>query len=110
MRNEKNLFSIFFNDRILGIEIFTSKLIIIVLVPNLRGANITGKFLMTTFLILYDQILVNYNISENKDEFNKIKEIRCRITYTIKCLATKKEPSTDEIKTCNIYLKSEINK
>ena len=112
LRNKnKILFPNFFNDRVLGIGPLYSKLLIIGLAPGLRGANRTGKIFNGDFSgNLLFSFLKKYNITENYDEFNEIKNIRCRITNAVKCLPPKNKPTTDEIKTCNTFLEAEINK
>ena len=112
LRNKnKILFPNFFNDRVLGIDPLYSKLLIIGLAPSLRGANRTGKIFNGDFSgNLLFSFLKKYNITENYDEFNEIKNIRCRITNAVKCLPPKNKPTTDEIKTCNTFLEAELNK
>ena len=112
LRNKnKILFPNFFNDRVLGIGPLYSKLLIIGLAPGLRGANRTGKIFNGDFSgDLLFSFLKKYNITENYDQFNEIKNIRCRITNAVKCLPPKNKPTTDEIKTCNTFLEAEINK
>ena len=95
----------------MGIGPLYSKLLIIGLAPGLRGANRTGKIFNGDFSgNLLFSLLKKYNITENYDEFNEIKNIRCRITNAVKCLPPKNKPTTDEIKTCNTFLEAEINK
>ena len=107
----KILFPNFFNDRVLGMGPLNSKLLIIGLAPGLRGANRTGKIFNGDFSgNLLFSFLNKYNITVNYDEFNKIKNIRCRITNAVKCLPPKNKPTNDEIKTCNTFLEAEINK
>ena len=107
----KILFPDFYNDRVLGIGSLSSKLLIVGLAPGLRGANRTGKIFNGDFSgNLLFSFLKKYNITENYDEFNEIKNIRCRITNAVKCLPPKNKPTTDEIKTCNTFLEAEINK
>ena len=112
LRNKnKILFPNFFNDRVLGIGPLYSKLLIIGLAPGLRGANRTGKIFNGDFSgNLLFSFLKKYNITENYDELDEIRNIRCRITNAVKCLPPKNKPTTDEIKTCNTFLKAEIKK
>ena len=112
LRNKnKILFPNIFNDRVLGIGPLYSKLLIIGLAPGLRGANRTGKVFNGDFSgNLLFSFLNKYNFAVNCNEFNEIRNIRCRITNAVKCLPPKNKPTIDEIKTCNIYLKSELNK
>ena len=112
LRNKnKILFPDFYNDRVLGTGPLDSKLLIIGLAPGLRGANRTGKIFNGDFSgnILF-RFLKKYNITINYDKFYEINNIRCRITNAVKCLPPNNKPSSDEIKTCNTFLKSEINK
>ena len=112
LRNKnKILFPNFFNDRVLGIGPLCSKLLIIGLAPGLRGANRTGKIFDGDFSgNLLFSLLKKYNIAENYDEFNEIRNIKCRITNAVKCLPPKNKPTNDEIKACNTFLKAEIRK
>jgi len=112
LRNKnKILFPNFFNDRVLGTGPLSSKFLIIGLAPGLKGANRTGKIFNGDFSgSLLFNFLNKYNITENYDEFDKINNIRCRITNAVKCLPPKNKPTTGEIKTCNTFLRSEINK
>ena len=112
LRNKnKILFPNFFNDRVLGIGPLYSKLLIIGLAPGLRGANRTGEVFNGDFSgNLLFRFLKKYNITVSYDEFNEIRNLRCRITNAVKCLPPKNKPTNDEIKTCNTFLKAELNK
>ena len=112
MRNKnKILFPNFFNNRVLRIGPLSSKLLIIGLAPGLRGVNKTGKISNGDFSgSLLFNFIIKYNISDNYDEFNEIRNIRCRITNAVKCLPPKNTPITDEIITFNTFLKTEIIK
>ncbi len=112
MRNRnKNFFPNFFNDRVLGIGPLYSKLLIICLASGLRGANRTSEVFNGDFSDnLLFSFLKKYNITINYDEFNEIRNIRCRITNVVKCLPPRNKPTTDKIKTCNTFLKAELNK
>ena len=111
-RNQnKILFPDFYNDRVLGIGPLSSELLIVGLAPGLRGANRTGKIFNGDFSgDLLFSFLKKHNITVKCDEFNEIRNIRCRITNAVKCFPPKNKPTTDEIKTCNIFLKAEIKK
>ena len=112
LRNKnKILFPKFFNDRVLGIGPLYSKLLIIGLAPGLKGANRTGKIFNGDFSgDLLFSFLKKYNITEKCDKFDEIRNIRCRITNAVKCLPPNNKPTTNEIKTCNTFLKSELNR
>ena len=99
LRNKnKILFPNFFNHRVVGIGPVSNKLLIIGLAPGLRGANRTGKIFNWDFSgrLLFN-FLTKYNITENYDEFNEIKNMRCRITNAVKCLPPKNKPLIDDI-------------
>ena len=88
--HNKILFPDFYNDRVLGLGSLSSELLIVGLAPGLRGANRTGKIFNGDFSgNLLFSFLKKYNISENYDEFNEIRNIRCRITNAVKCLLPK---------------------
>ena len=111
-RNQnKILFPDFYNDRVLGIGSFSSKLLIVGLAPGLRGANRTGKIFNGDFSgNLLFKFLNKYNISESCSEFEEISYLNCRITNAVKCLPPNNRPNSLEIKKCNVFLSSEINK
>jgi len=112
LRNKnKMLFPNFHNNRVLGTGSFFSKLLIVGLAPGLRGANRTGKIFNGDFSgnLLFN-FLIKYKILRNYDEFNDISNIKCRITNAVKCLPPNNKPIASEIKTCNFFLKSEINR
>ena len=111
-RNQnKILFPDFYNDRVLGIGSLSSKLLIVGLAPGLRGANRTGKIFNGDFSgnLLFN-FLKKYNISESYSEFEEMSNINCRITNAVKCLPPNNKPNSFEIKKCNVFLSSEINK
>ena len=110
-KKNKILFPDFFNNRDLGIGPLSSKLLIVDLAPSLRRTNRTGKIFNGDFSgSLLFSFLTKYNITVNYDEFDEIRNTRCRITNAVKCLPPKNKPKSDEIKTCNTFLKAEINK
>ena len=111
-RNQnKILYPEFYNDRVLGVGSLSSELLIIGLAPGLRGANRTGKIFNGDFSgNLLFKFLNKYNISENCSEFKEIVNINCRITNAVKCLPPNNKPNSLEIRKCNVFLSSEINK
>ena len=111
-RNQnKILFPDFYNDRVLGIGSLSSELLIVGLAPGLRGANRTGKIFNGDFSgnLLFN-FLKKYNISKSYSEFEEMSNINCRITNAVKCLPPNNKPNSFEIKKCNVFLSSEINK
>ena len=79
--------------------------------PGLRGANRTRKIFYGDFSgnLLFN-FLKKYNISESVSEFKEISNINCRITNAVKCLPPNNKPNSFELKKCNVFLSSEINK
>ena len=111
-RNQnKILYPEFYIDRVLGVGSLSSELLIIGLAPGLRGANRTGKIFNGDFSgNLLFKFLNKYNISEICSEFKEMSNINCRITNAVKCLPPNNKPNSLEIKKCNVFLSSEINK
>ena len=99
-RNQNTiLFPDFYNDRVLGIGSFSSKLLIVGLAPGLRGANRTGKIFNGDFSgNLLFKFLNKYNISESCSQFEEISNLNCRITNAVKCLPPNNRPNSLEIK------------
>lgn len=89
------------------------KLLIVGLAPGLHGANATGRPFTGDYagIILYE-MLYKFNYSNRPESISaddKLKLKQCRITNAVKCLPPENKPTGDEIKTCNVYLKNEIN-
>jgi len=89
------------------------KLLIVGLSPGMHGANATGRPFTGDHagIILYEMLYkFNYsNKPESVSADDKLKLKQCRITNAVKCLPPENKPTGDEIKTCNVYLKNEIN-
>ncbi len=89
------------------------KLLIVGLAPGMHGANATGRPFTGDYagIILYEMLYkFNYsNKPESVSADDKLKLKQCRITNAVKCLPPENKPTGDEIKTCNAYLKNEIN-
>lgn len=89
------------------------KLLIVGLAPGMNGANATGRPFTGDYagIILYE-MLYKYNYSNKPESVSaddKLKLKQCRITNAVKCLPPENKPTADEIITCNVYLKNEIN-
>ena len=107
----KILFPNFYNNRVLGKGPFSSELLIIGLAPGLRGANRTGEVFNGDFSgNLLSNILRKYNFLQNNTIFQETSNTKCRITNAVKCLPPNNKPNSLELKKCNVFLKSEINK
>ena len=110
-KKNKILFPNFYNNRVLGTGPFSCELLIIGLAPGLRGANRTGEVFNGDFSgNLLSNILKKYNFLQNHAEFQETNNTKCRITNAVKCLPPNNKPNSLELKKCNVFLKSEINK
>ena len=110
-KKNKILFPNFYNNRVLGTGPFSSELLIIGLAPGLRGANRTGEVFNGDFSgNLLSNILRKYNFLQNHTKFQETSNTKCRITNAVKCLPPNNKPNSLELKKCNVFLKSEINK
>ncbi len=87
-------------------------LLIVGLAPGMHGANATGRPFTGDFagILLYKTLhafgFANQPLSEALDDGLEL--INCRITNAVKCLPPQNKPVGAEIKTCNQYLKLEI--
>lgn len=87
-------------------------LLIVGLAPGLRGANRTGRPFTGDYAgnLLYPTI-AKYGFGEGRFDARPDDGFRmtgCRLTNAVRCLPPENKPTTDEIKTCNRYLKTEI--
>lgn len=88
------------------------KLLIIGLAPGMHGANRTGRPFTGDFAgILLYRVLHKYGFSsceESVSATDSLRLIGCRITNAVKCLPPGNKPETNEIRSCNGYLSTEI--
>lgn len=90
------------------------KLLIVGLAPGMHGANASGRPFTGDYagILLYKTLFkfgfCNRKTSVSLDDGLLLKQ--CRITNAVKCLPPENKPVTDEIKTCNSYLKNEIER
>ena len=94
-----------------------AKLLIIGLAPGLKGANATGRPFTGDYAgeLLYST-MYKYGFSNHAYQFKRgetdvsdgLKLINSRITNAVKCLPPGNKPTTDEINTCNPYLRNEL--
>ncbi len=88
------------------------ELLIVGLAPGMHGANATGRPFtgdhagIMLYQTLHDSGFSSRPVSVSAQDKLKLK--RCRITNAVKCLPPENKPTTAEIKTCNAYLKSEL--
>jgi len=86
--------------------------LIVGLAPGMHGANATGRPFTGDFAgILLYETLHKFGFA-NKPESVSVEDdlqlTNCRITNAVKCVPPANKPTTDEIKTCNAYLKNEL--
>jgi len=87
-------------------------LLIVGLAPGMHGANRTGRPFTGDFagILLYQTLfdlgLSNQPTSTSADDPLRLNGVR--ITNAVKCLPPQNKPDTVEIKTCNIFLQTEI--
>ena len=89
-----------------------AQLLIVGLAPGLHGANATGRPFTGDFagILLYETLykfkFASHPASKSIGDSLKLKN--CRITNAVKCVPPANKPTTEEIKTCNVYLKNEL--
>ena len=87
-------------------------LLIVGLAPGMHGANATGRPFtgdhagILLYQTLYDFSFSTAPVSQSRDDGLEL--IDCRITNAVKCLPPQNKPTGEEIRTCNPYLKAEI--
>jgi uracil-DNA glycosylase family 4 len=89
------------------------QLLVVGLAPGMHGANATGRPFtgdhagILLYQTLYDFGFSNRPTSESLDDGLKLKN--CRITNAVKCLPPQNKPTGPEIRTCNDFLKAELD-
>ena len=90
-----------------------SPLLIVGLAPGLHGANATGRPFTGDFAgILLYQTLHEFGFASEPVSIaanDKLRLIRCRITNAVRCVPPKNKPSTEEVRTCNLFLRQELS-
>lgn len=88
------------------------KLLIVGLAPGMHGANATGRpFTGDHAGILLYQTLYDFGFSTAPTSVSRddgLELIGCRITNAVKCLPPQNKPTGEEIRTCNTFLKMEL--
>lgn len=88
------------------------KLLVVGLAPGMHGANATGRPFTGDHagILLYDTLhkfgFASHSVSVKVDDGLKL--IGARISNAVKCLPPGNKPTTEEIKTCNVFLKNEL--
>ena len=89
-----------------------AQLLIVGLAPGKHGANRSGRAFtgdyagVLLYKTLYKYGLSNQAVSISCDDSLALNN--CRITNAVKCLPPDNKPNLEEIKTCNRFLKAEI--
>ena len=89
------------------------RLLIVGLAPGMHGANATGRPFTGDFagILLYETLhrfgYSNRSQSVSLNDGLKLKQ--CRITNAVKCLPPENKPTSDEVNTCNAFLRQELN-
>lgn len=88
-------------------------LLIVGLAPGMHGANATGRpFTGDHAGILLYQTLYDFQFSTAPESVSRddgLELLDCRITNAVKCLPPQNKPTGEEIRTCNSFLKAEID-
>lgn len=91
----------------------TAQLLIIGLAPGLHGANATGRpFTGDDSGGLLFSALYKHGFSSLKNSLSIDDGLvlnNCKITNAVKCLPPNNKPNSDEINTCNSFLKKELS-
>ena len=89
-------------------------LLIVGLAPGLHGANRTGRpFTGDHAGVLLYRTLHRFGFASRPDSVSAndaLRLIDCRITNAVRCVPPGNKPSTAEVKTCNDYLRDEIQR
>ena len=90
-----------------------ARLLIVGLAPGMHGANATGRpFTGDHAGILLYQTLFDYGFSNQPESVSRddaLQLYNCRITNAVKCLPPQNKPLLNEVKTCNHFLRAEID-
>ena len=91
-----------------------ARLLIVGLAPGMHGANRTGRPFTGDFAgILLYETLHRHGLGSKAASVSAIDSLTltgCRITNAVKCLPPQNKPTTEEIRVCNHYLSTEIDK
>lgn len=112
LKNSKSKFPSYYCKPVPAFGDKNARLLIVGLAPGLHGANATGRPFTGDYAgkLLYETLhKFNYSshaVSKSRNDSLKLKN--CRITNAVKCVPPVNKPTIDEIKTCNNYLKNEL--
>ncbi len=91
---------------------FDASLLIVGLAPGLKGANQTGRPFTGDYAgdLLY-ATLEKYGLSKGvygRRPDDGLELLGCRVTNAVRCVPPENKPTTEEIRTCQPFLKAEI--
>ena len=90
-----------------------ARLLIVGLAPGMHGANASGRpFTGDHAGILLYRTLHEYGFASAAESLSAddgLELIDCRITNAVKCLPPQNKPLLDEVKTCNRFLRAELD-
>jgi uracil-DNA glycosylase family 4 len=88
------------------------ELFIVGLAPGMHGANRSGRPFTGDYAgILLYETLHRYGYANRAKAVSSddgLKLARCRITNAVKCLPPQNKPQPDEVRRCNVHLKTEL--
>ncbi|HEX6930176.1 MAG TPA: uracil-DNA glycosylase [Gammaproteobacteria bacterium] len=91
-----------------------ARLLIVGLAPGMHGANRTGRpFTGDHAGILLYKTLHRHGLGSKPESVSTddgLELLDCRITNAVKCLPPENKPNTEEIRVCNHYLATEIDR
>jgi uracil-DNA glycosylase family 4 len=88
------------------------KLLVVGLAPGMHGANASGRPFtgdhagILLYRTLYDFGFSSAQVSTARNDGLTLRD--CRITNAVKCLPPQNKPTPEEARTCNAYLKAEL--
>ncbi|MDH5650038.1 MAG: uracil-DNA glycosylase, partial [Gammaproteobacteria bacterium] len=89
-----------------------ARLLVVGLAPGMHGANRSGRPFTGDYAgILLYQTLYKYGFASAPESVatdDGLKLLNCRITNAVKCLPPENKPTGQEAKTCNRYLRTEL--
>ncbi|MBL8512298.1 MAG: uracil-DNA glycosylase [Betaproteobacteria bacterium] len=88
------------------------RLFIVGLAPGMHGANATGRAFTGDYAgVLLYSTLYQFGFATRPESISAddgLQLIHCRISNAVKCLPPANKPLPVEIKTCNVYLREEL--
>jgi uracil-DNA glycosylase len=102
----------FHNARVAPFGAAGAPLLVVGLAPGLKGANQTGRPFTGDYAgdLLYPT-LIKFGFARgifDRRPDDGLKLIGCRVTNAVRCVPPQNKPTTQEIRTCGQFLKSEI--